>query len=171
MISTFIEATDGTEFNWGKFMVARFTPEEYAHPSAIDTGQRLLRAIGHGPDDVLVVDLQTCEGAIFTPNRHALASADLNKHRVWVCPMFEPFLAWLYQQDLTDLGKLPVLVNLGNVPTSMQGYRRSGGVAATVDKPPMPHAPQRNETPVPTRKPRPLTSRNPRPLARDRPEK
>lgn len=124
MTPIFIEATDGTEFNWGKFMVARFTPEEYAHPSVIDDGKRLLPAIGHGPHDVLVMDLQTCEGAFFTPK--GLASADLNKHRIWVCPMFEPFLTWLYRQDLTDLGKLPVMVNLGDVPTEMRGYRRSG---------------------------------------------
>lgn len=124
MISVFIEATDATLFNWGKFMVSRFTAEEYDRPSAIDTGKRLLPAIGHGPRDIMVFDLQTSEGAIFTPG--GLASADLLKHRIWVCPMFEPFLAWLYRQDLTDLRKLPVMVNLGDVPTSMQSYRRTG---------------------------------------------
>lgn len=40
--------------------------------------------------------------------------------------MFEPFLQWLYLQDLSDLDKLPALVNLGDVPTSMSGYRRKG---------------------------------------------
>lgn len=144
MISVFIEATDGTEFNWGKFLVARFTPEEYAHPAAIDVGKRLLPSIGHGPNDILVVDLQTCEGAIFTPG--GLASSDLNKHKVWVCPMFEPFLEWLYRQDLTDLGKLPAMVNLGDVPTSMQGFRR-GGTGLGVTPPPRPLA---RDKPLPT---------------------
>ncbi len=107
-------------------MVCRFTPEEYGYPSAIDVGKRLLPSIGHNPGDVLVVDLQTCEGAIFSPNRHGLAKADLEKHKVWVCPMYEPFLAWLYRQDLTDLAALPAMVNLGDVPTDMRGYRRPG---------------------------------------------
>lgn len=144
MNSVFIEATDGTEFNWGKFLVAKFTAEEYGRPSAIDIGKRLLPSIGHGPRDVLVMDLQTCEGAIFTPG--GVASSDLNKHRVWVCPMFEPFLTWLYRQDLTDIMKLPVMVNLGDVPTSMAGYRRPG--------------PPEAQPLVTTRKPRPL-SRDP----------
>lgn len=131
MISVFIEATDGTEFNYGKFMVARFTPEEYARPAVINVGHALLPAIGHNQKDILVMDLQTCEGAIFTPG--GVASSDLNKHKVWVCPMFEPFLEWLYRQDLTDLGKLPAMVNLGDVPTSMQGYRRSGNASGGAD--------------------------------------
>jgi len=38
--------------------------------------------------------------------------------------MFEPFLAWLCQQDLSNL---PGKVNLGKVPTAMHGYRRNRG--------------------------------------------
>jgi hypothetical protein len=34
--------------------------------------------------------------------------------------------AWLYKQDVSDLNKLPGLVNLGDVPVAMPGYRRPG---------------------------------------------
>lgn len=80
-----------------------------------------------GPQHLIVFDLQTGEErAFFLPG--GLASADLNgKHQIWVCPMFEPFLAWLYKQDTSDLSALPALVNLGDVPISMRGYRRNRG--------------------------------------------
>lgn len=123
MTTKFIEATDATEFNWGKFAVCRFTPEEWQRRSALDE-RPLLACRGWGADNLFVIDLQTGEGAIFRPG--GLASADLNKHKVWVCPMFEPFLEWLYLQDLSDLAALPAMVNVGNVPTAMAGYRRSG---------------------------------------------
>lgn len=122
MITKFIEASDATEFNWGKFMVCRFDPGEWARQSEIEK-RSLLLARGWTHENVLVVDLQTGEGAIFRPG--GLADADLNeKHQIWVCPMFQPFLVWLYAQDLTDLKALPGIVNLGNVPTSLYGYRR-----------------------------------------------
>ena len=73
---------------------------------------------------MLVVDLETGEGAMFSPG--GLAAADLQKHRIWVCPMFEPFLAWLYKQDLSDLTKLPKHVDLPDAPFEMHGYRREG---------------------------------------------
>lgn len=44
---------------------------------------------------------------------------------IWICPLFEPFLTWLYQQDLSDLEQLPDTVEI-DAPFSMQGYRRSG---------------------------------------------
>jgi len=59
-------------------------------------------------------------------HRQGVASADLNKHQIWVCPMFEPFLNWLYKQDVSDLDQLPSLVDLGDVPTALFGYRRKG---------------------------------------------
>ncbi|SRR5881394_952276 len=136
MITKFIEACDGTNFNWGKFMVARFTNEELSRPihepvaramheaAKRQYGPSLLNTIGWNAHCVLVFDLQTCEGASFRPG--GSARADLQKHQVWVCPMFEPFLEWLYKQDLTDLEKLPDFINLGNVPTAMYGHRRPG---------------------------------------------
>lgn len=118
----FIEATENSQFNWGKFMVAKFEQSEWDQASALDK-RNLLRARGWTPDHLLVLDIQTGEGAVF---RHGgLASHDLNeRHQIWVCPMYEPFLNWLYKQDVTDLTKLPSLVNLGDVPTAMSGYRR-----------------------------------------------
>src|SRR5665213_4481996 len=99
----FIEATniDAGGFNWGKFMVCRFSEAEWVYPSTILPNRPLLPEVGWTKRHVLVCDLQTGEGAIFAPG--GLAEADLHKHKIWVCPMFEPFLAWLYRQDLTDL--------------------------------------------------------------------
>jgi hypothetical protein len=124
MRTKFIEATDATEFNWGKFAVMWWEPEEWTRQSKIDNGRRLLAAIGRAPQEIYVMDLQTGEGALFRPG--GVAKADLDKHRIWVCPMFEPFLAWLYEQDLRDIGALPSTVNLGNVATSLRGFRREG---------------------------------------------
>lgn len=108
--------------NWGKFMVGVFDVE-WEQRSAVDPGSSVMRACGWGPDHITVLDLQTGEGGVFFP--HGLASADLNKKRVWVCPLFEPFLEWLYRQDLTDVAALPVHVELDH-PLELQGYRRPG---------------------------------------------
>lgn len=89
METKFIEAmnrADGQPFNWGKFMVARFTGDEWRR-----------------------------------------RSHDLNeKHKIWVCPLYEPFLEWLYRQDVRDLGKLPDHVTL-EAPAALWGYRRDRG--------------------------------------------
>jgi hypothetical protein len=128
-----IEATQDAAagFNHGKFMLGRFDEEEWAQVSRIDTRMLGFRpppllsgSCGWTPDHLLVMDLQTGEGAIFRPG--GMAVADLEKHRVWVCPMFEPFLEWLYRQDLGDLDGLPYLVELPDAPAAMAGYRRPG---------------------------------------------
>lgn len=124
MITKFIEATDATEFNYGKFMVARHTTDEWRRPAIIGGSTSLLRLIGTNSKAVLVFDLQTGEGASFVPGN--AAKYDLDKHKIWVCPMYEPFLEWLYKQDLTDITALPSIVNLGEVPTAFRGYRREG---------------------------------------------
>jgi len=125
METKFIEATnvEAGGFNWGKFMVARFNQEEWDRRSAVDD-RFLLHDRGWRSNHIMVVDLQTGEGGIFRPGGYA--KADLDKHQVWVCPMFEPFLAWLYRQDLSDLQKLPALVRIQDTRSSMQGYRRAG---------------------------------------------
>ena len=122
MITHFIEATNGPK-NWGKFMVARFDAEEWERRSTIDQCLLLLNR-GWAPDHLLVVDLQTGEGAVFMPG--GSARHDLNKHRIWVCPLFEPFLEWLYVQDLGDITQLPAHVDLLDAPFSLHGYRREG---------------------------------------------
>lgn len=126
MKTKFIEATntDAGGLNWGKFMVGRYEREEWARRSEVN-GRTLLRGRGWSPDHVLVVDLQTGEGAIFRPGGYV--PDDLNrKHRIWVCPMFEPFLTWLYRQDLSDLDALPGLVKIDDPASAMSGYRREG---------------------------------------------
>src|SRR5437016_7196347 len=126
MESRFIEVTNGPR-NWGKFLVMRFTHEEWeaksqvADPSGLGVSVSLLRAIGWNPHQLWVLDLQTCEGAAFSPG--GLASADLQKHKVWACPMFQPMLEWLYQQDVSDLSELPSLVDLPDAPFAFSGYR------------------------------------------------
>lgn len=121
MQTKFIEVTN-KEQNWGKFLIVRFD-EEWEYKSAF-TGRSLLAEVGWGRDNIIVFDLQTREGAGFRPG--GLASADLDKHRVWVCPMYEPFLTWLYCQDLSDLSKLPASLDLKDAQFSMWGYRRKG---------------------------------------------
>ncbi|WP_395000831.1 hypothetical protein [Acinetobacter sp.] len=124
MQTIFIEATQKeTKFNWGKFMVARWTAHEWQRISQIGH-TRLLSEVGWTPNHIMVTDLQTGEGIIVKPGGFALA--DLEKHKVWVCPMFEPFLTWLYTQDLSDLDKLPSLVELDTQEAAMYGYRRAG---------------------------------------------
>jgi hypothetical protein len=125
VITKFIEATNGPQ-NWGKFAVCRFEPEEWRRTSVVNPADSrpMLGARGWTPRHVLVLDLQTGEGAIFRPG--GLARADLQKHRIWVCPLFEPFLEWLYKQDLDDLDALPSHVDLPEAPFEVSGYRRPG---------------------------------------------
>lgn len=125
MKTKIIEVTNHPEgINHGKFMLGRFEEHEWAFASAIEGPGFMHRR--WGPDHLLVLDLETCEGAIFLHGGYA--KADLEKHRVWVCPMFEPFLNWLYKQDISDLDALPPVVTFteAEAPSSMAGYRRSG---------------------------------------------
>lgn len=124
MKTVFVDATSH-KANWGKFMVGVFDQEEIARRSAVDGGG-MVWGRGWGPGHVLVVDLQTGEGAIFKMG--GLARADLEKHNIWVCVIFEAFLEWLYHQP--DPMNLPPLIEL-DVPFAMAGYRRNGREDAT----------------------------------------
>jgi hypothetical protein len=138
MITKIIEATHGPDGNWGKFMLMRFDsewayqsqlPTRNLHPieAALFRASPLLSKVGWSHKHLIVFDLQTGEGAIFYPGGHA--SYDLNqKHKIWVCPMFEPFLNWLYKQDLSDLTALPSVVTFTHEEAefAMSGYRRKG---------------------------------------------
>lgn len=108
--------------NWGKFLVGRLT-DEWEHQSIIAPGP-LLAQIGFNSQQIWVMDLQTCEGAAFLPG--GSPTYDLKNHKIWVCPMFEPFLMWLYEQDLTDLAALPNVVELPDAEFAISGYRRPG---------------------------------------------
>ena len=121
-----IEVTNGPK-NWGKFLLGTFD-NEWTRRSEISPLLRspLLRQIGWSASHILVLDLQTGEGAVL---RHGgMAKHDLDKHRVWVCPMFEPFLEWLYTQPREKVLALdlPAHVDLPDAPFAMHGYRRRG---------------------------------------------
>lgn len=124
MKTKIIEATNGG--NWGKFLVG-VMDEEWERRSVLDPEDRrgLLGICQWYGNSILVLDLQTGEGARFNPP--GFAAADLNqKHQIWVCPLYEPFLTWLYEQDLTDIDQLPDLVELPHAPAALYGYRRRG---------------------------------------------
>lgn len=126
MKTHFIEVTNNN-MNWGKIMLARFSEEEWGRRSVVDTGA-LLHLCGWAPNNLMVFDLQTGEGAIFTTSPRM--DIELNtKHQVWVCPMFQPFIKWLGTQDLSDegLSKLPKLVDLPDAEFILYGYRRVRG--------------------------------------------
>lgn len=119
-----IEATNGPR-NWGKFMLCFLTPSELEHHSPVSEG-RLFQDIGYNQRMVWIMDLQTQEGAAFYPG--GSASADLDRHRIWVCPLFEPFLTWLYTQRLEDIYScnLPHHIDLPTAEFYLSGYRRGG---------------------------------------------
>lgn len=128
MKTKLIEATNGPN-NYGKFLVGRFMPDEWARRQALplEPGMprfRLLQACGIDTRMIWVCDLQTREGAMFRPG--GAAHADLEKHKIWVCVLFEAFLHWLYAQNLEDLDALPDHVDLPDVPFNWAGYRRPG---------------------------------------------
>ncbi|HMG64396.1 MAG TPA: hypothetical protein VK599_15750 [Streptosporangiaceae bacterium] len=132
MKTKIVEAVQSKEHpgNWGKFLVGE--PDiEFTRRSAVNTefSGSLLTSLGWTWQHVWVLDLQTGEGAFFKPG--GLASADLAKHRIWVCPLFEPFLEWLYERHRESGGRLdpddlPEVVELPNAEFAFQGYRRPG---------------------------------------------
>jgi hypothetical protein len=122
-MKTYLFETHGS-INWGKFLVGEFD-EEWEWPSAAFPVERsVLYSCGIPHGMVWILDLQTCEGAYFRPG--GSAHADLEKHRIWVCPMFEPWLEWFYEQDMSDIGKLPRVLHLPDADAALYGYRRPG---------------------------------------------
>lgn len=121
------QSADGAS-NHGKFMVGVFD-DEWAWRSGIDDGRPLLPLCGWWhPDHVWVMDLQTGEGCYVRPGGYA--HADLQKHAVWVCPLFEPWLEWLYERvketGIEGIGDLPRVVDLPDAEFAFAGYRRPG---------------------------------------------
>jgi hypothetical protein len=131
----------GNDFNHGKFMLCQLEVKELAAHSALPGYEdKLFFQLGGSRKfngrNFFVIDMQTGEGAAFSLRPHSdtptgaagAAKFELNKHKIWVCPMFEPFLCWLFAQDIavgTDITKLPRYVHL-DAEASMLGYRRSG---------------------------------------------
>ncbi len=133
MKTHFIEATQRDDFNWGKFLLCQYEPADWAHPvhlpiskSLASQPQSLLRSRMRDPDGIWCLDIETNEGAYLRwgPRMHL----DLNdKHQVWVCPMYEPFLEWLgSQHELGDITMLPHFLRLDTDFGAVAGYRRSG---------------------------------------------
>lgn len=120
--------------NWGKLLIGVFDTElrrqsQALAVSGMPSTTPLLFYIGYDPSSMfLLFDLATREGAMF--KHGGLASADLGKHRIHVCPMFEPFLAWLYEQPLVKVMglDLPDAVNLADAKFAMYGHRRQGAL-------------------------------------------
>lgn len=109
--------------------MAAVPDDEWSWQSEVDTWPgSLLRRIGWGPEHLWVQDLQTGEGLMLRAG--GSAHADLCKHQVWVCPLFEPWLAWLYAQlhgrrdILATLKELPQVVYLPDAEFAFAGYRR-----------------------------------------------
>jgi hypothetical protein len=111
--------------NWGKFMVGIMDSEWLWRSKVSGSPMPILAERGWDHTHIWVMDLETGEGACF---RHGgYAAADLNKHKVWVCVLFEPFLTWLYLQDLERLEELSgEVVHLPEAPAAMHGYRHPG---------------------------------------------
>lgn len=130
MISHFIEASN--DANYGKFLLLRFDEREAKTRTRLPgyrNSENIFTFAGHrklNPDMTFVVDLQTGEGASF--DLRGSAKADLEKHKIWVCPMYEFFLSWLYQQnahsEIKDITRLPRYVQLNTDYFAFAGYRR-----------------------------------------------
>jgi hypothetical protein len=132
VLTTIVELTNG--INWGKFMLARFDSEEWGRRTLVDDSPfPLLMRCGWTFEHVWVLDLATGEGALFKPGGQV--AIDLEKHRVWVCPMFEVFLGWFYAHPecWLDLAAVPQLITLTDEETraasALYGRRRSGPAA------------------------------------------
>jgi hypothetical protein len=136
MKTKIIQVTNN-DLNWGKFLVGEFDEREWDVPCAFPEGSTIsmMRARGMHKDQYLVLDLETKEGAVF--GLTGSSRADLNdKHRIWVCPMYEPFLEWLYASyrdylshigtNLDWLERLPASLDLKDAEFAMAGYRRQG---------------------------------------------
>jgi hypothetical protein len=124
----FVEVTNGA-FNWGKFAVGRHTKAEWFEPEQMDGAiGHLLTGRGWSYGHFWVLDLQTGEGAMFHPG--GSAHADMTRHQLWVCPMFEPFLEWLYAhvRDVPDAwwDTLPRVLDLPDAQPHIYGHRRPG---------------------------------------------
>lgn len=123
MKTKIVEVTNNNQ-NWGKFLLGRFDSEAQ-YRSKIGHSP-LLRSRGWDDKHILILDLETGEGALLRPG--GLVSADLDKHKIWVCPMYEPFLEYLWDwvRKGGDPFDVPDLINLPDAEFAFYGYRRPG---------------------------------------------
>ncbi len=129
--------------NWGKFGVGRWTRQELAEKTQYPgcEGQRIASLHGWGGDHVWLFDLQTGESARFYLNnpRPVDVRSQLRTHQIWVCPMFEPFMVWLWNHvtvaGLDWWDTLPRTVELpADTPFDVAGHRRPGPNAEILDR-------------------------------------
>lgn len=117
MIVKFIEASDGTAH--GKFMLARMDAELATRSGLPGYEDEPLMTVGgrrkFNSHSTLVVDLQTGRGAALALDPFSYTKLD-EGGRMWVCPMFRPFLKWLCLQGLGmgagDITALPSYVEI-----------------------------------------------------------
>lgn len=114
MKTKIIEATDGVAY--GKFLVGVFDTEwqrrSLVAEEAGEASFSLLRQEGWGPEHTLVLDLSVPgNGGIFAIRRDGYPAQDIAKHQLEICWLYERFLGWLYQQDISTLDLMPDLVH------------------------------------------------------------
>lgn len=137
MITHFIEATNFYDggCNWGKFLITAFDGYDWLVPAVEAEGPLLAALPGKerwNPEtSAIVFDLQTGEGARFDLRGDPISQ--LERHKIWVCPMFEPFLVWLFAL-VQARPPGPERFRINNLPTvakfpahsALAGYRRPG---------------------------------------------
>lgn len=97
MKTKFFEGTD--QFNYGKFMLGAMSLDELNTPCLETTGG-VNQFIHNTESKFWILDLQTKEGAFFDLKFDIIPQ--LEKHQIWVCPMYPLFLercANLYKVD------------------------------------------------------------------------
>ncbi len=137
-----VDAQTGFGGNWGKFAVGRWSNEELREKTKFPgcEGQYITSLRGHGMTHVWLFDLQTGEGARFHTNNPIPVDvrSQLKDHQIWVCPMFEPFMVWLWHHmTVTGLDwweHLPRTIELPDAPFDTAGYRRAGPDAAILER-------------------------------------
>lgn len=129
MQTKIIEASTG--INWGRFLLQRFEASERAHRSHFEPIS--IWKDSPPPQTALwVLDLITGEGALFDLAKPL--EEQLAQHQVWVCVLFEPFLAWLEarfrQASSLDAfwDALPAGVQVSAAPEVI-GYRHGAWIA------------------------------------------
>ena len=132
MEQVFVEVSD--EANWAKILLMKFGSEDLLVRSKV-SGDFLLKSVdnnrrvktGTNAEKVFVLDLQTEEGAFFFPRKEGNAKDDLESHEIWVCPLYLPFLIWLYANMPKELKEIPKLVEFPkSTHVHYQGWRRPG---------------------------------------------
>ncbi len=133
---------DGLGGNWGKFAVGRWTVQELGEKTQFPgcEGQRIASLHGWGGDHVWLFDLQTGESARFYINNPVPVDvrSQLKNHQIWVCPMFEPFMVWLWSHIRLNPSwwdTLPRTVELpADTPFEVAGFRRPGPNADLLER-------------------------------------